>query len=383
MQGNTVRYIATGALIFVAGLCVPSAQADKKKDDHGHAPAAPAPAAAPATAPAPAAPATLNSTGGKSTPAAKGDATKGSKPAAKDDDKTSKNEKLTEKTDKAEKAEKSEKTPAKGEKAEKAEKSEEKPKAVEPETGYDADKALEMLKDGNQRWVDGAPTGPNTSPERMANVADTGQKPFVTVLTCADSRLPVERIFDRGVGDVFVVRVAGNVAGGSEVGTIEYGVGHLKTPLLVVMGHTKCGAVAAAATGAEVHGKIRELVDHINPAVERVKRNNPGADAKEVMTLSVRENVWQSVFDLYKTSPEIRSMAAEGKIKVIGAVYDISSGKVTWLGEHPWQSELLQALKAREATSANAHAPANATTAPATADAQPAHAAPATGGHGH
>ncbi len=222
----------------------------------------------------------------------------------------------------------------------------EKPEAAKtPEAeATDADSALNLLMEGNQRWIDGVPTAPNTSAERRANVADAGQKPMVTVLTCADSRLPVERIFDRGVGDVFVVRVAGNISGDSEVGTIEYGVGHLKTPLLVVMGHSKCGAVAAAVSNADVHGKIKQLVDHIQPAVERVKRNNPGASDKELGALAIKENVWQSVFDLLKSSAEVRQLIAEGKLKVVGSVCDISTGKVTWLGEHPWQTELLEAM---------------------------------------
>jgi len=211
-----------------------------------------------------------------------------------------------------------------------------------------AEDALQALKDGNQRWVSGQPINPNTEPSRRALLADKGQKPFVTVLTCADSRLPVERMFDRGVGEVFVVRVAGNTAGVSETGTIEYGLGHLNTPLLVVMGHTKCGAVAAAATGAQLHGSLGKLIASISPAVDRAKRNNPGLDGNDLAAIAVRENVWQTVFDLYK-SPEIRGLVGQGKVKVVGALCDVSSGRVDWLGEHPWQSELMDALAKRDA----------------------------------
>jgi carbonic anhydrase len=157
------------------------------------------------------------------------------------------------------------------------------------------------------------------------------------------------------VGDVFVIRVAGNVAGDSETGTIEYGVGHLKTPLLVVMGHTKCGAVAAAASGAQLHGKVGTLVSHINPAVDRVKQASPNADQTELAALSVKENVWQSIFDLYKNSDEIRAAARGGEIRVVGAVYDISTGKVEWLGEHPWQSQILDALEVKTASVGSDH----------------------------
>ncbi len=212
-----------------------------------------------------------------------------------------------------------------------------------------ADEALSWLEEGNARWVSAKTQSPNTSADRRAEVAG-GQHPFVTILTCADSRLPVERIFDRGVGDVFVVRVAGAVAGGSETGTIEYGVEHLKTPLLVVMGHTKCGAVAAAAANADVHGKVAELVSHIKPAVDRARKANPESDANALATVAVKENVWQSIFDLYKTSEGLRQSVSGGKLKVIGAVYDVASGKVEFMGEHPWQAALLNALSDDKAT---------------------------------
>ncbi|MCC6969941.1 MAG: carbonic anhydrase [Phycisphaerales bacterium] len=222
-----------------------------------------------------------------------------------------------------------------------------------------AEQALTFLTEGNARWVANTPLAPNTDSSRRADVTENGQKPFVTVLTCADSRLPVERLFDRGVGDVFVVRVAGNVAGDSETGTIEYGVGHLNTPLLVVMGHTKCGAVAAAASGAEVHGHIAQLVSQITPAVERAKRANPNLIGAELAAASVKENVWQTVFQLFKTSPEFLEAVQGGKVKVVGAVCDISTGKVEWMGEHPWQSELIAAFAPKSGNTA--HASKNAT----------------------
>lgn len=225
---------------------------------------------------------------------------------------------------------------------------------VSPNGTITAEQALTFLTEGNARWVANTPLAPNTDSSRRADAAENGQKPFVTVLTCADSRLPVERLFDRGVGDVFVVRVAGNVAGDSETGTIEYGVGHLNTPLLVVMGHTKCGAVAAAASGAEVHGHIAQLVSQITPAVERAKRANPNLIGAELAAASVKENVWQTVFQLFKTSPEFLEAVQGGKVKVVGAVCDISTGKVEWMGEHPWQSELIAAFAPKSGNTAHA-----------------------------
>ncbi|MBS0195351.1 MAG: carbonic anhydrase [Planctomycetes bacterium] len=231
--------------------------------------------------------------------------------------------------------------------------------APAPSEEIDADKALALLKEGNQRWVDGKATAPNTETARREALADKGQKPFVTIVTCSDSRVPVERTMDRGLGDLFVVRVAGNRAGTDETGTVEYGVEHLKTPLLVVMGHTKCGAVAAAVSHAQLHGKVAELVKGIEPAVERARRNNPGADEKALGALAVKENVWQTIFDLYKSSDTLREAVEHGEVKVVGAIYDISSGKVEWLGEHPWQAELLHAMapKADETAAAQPESP--------------------------
>lgn len=233
-----------------------------------------------------------------------------------------------------------------------------------------ADGILTFLRDGNTRWADGSPDSPHTEPAHREQLAERGQKPFASILTCADSRVPPERLFDCGVGDLFVVRVAGNIAGVSETGTLEYGLEHLKTPVLVVMGHTRCGAVAAAASDAKFPGSLGTLVSAIGPAVDRARRTNPDAAEPDLVAAAVRENVWQTIFDLLRRSETCRAMVADGSVKVVGAVYDISSGRVQWLGEHPWQAELLAAIEARssrtaetaeaEATPSNQHAPAHA-----------------------
>lgn len=236
------------------------------------------------------------------------------------------------------------------------ERAEMKPEAKTESRPTSADEALAVLTAGNERWSEGKPSRANVGAARRAELAEKGQKPFATVLTCADSRVPAELLFDQGVGEVFVVRVAGNVARAAEAGTIEYGVEHLGTPVLVVMGHTKCGAVAASASGAaaegKIHGAVKDLVGGIDPAVERARRLNPGATGDELARLSVNENVWQSVYDVLRGSPAVASMAREGKVKVVGAVYDIASGKVQWLGEHPWQAEILAALAPAGGTTA-------------------------------
>ena len=168
-----------------------------------------------------------------------------------------------------------------------------------------------------------------------------GQRPFATVLTCSDSRLPVERIFDQGIGDLFVIRVAGNVAGVSEIATAEYGVGHLNTRLMVVMGHKGCGAVAAAATGAEVHGALPHLLSHIKPAIEAVKQKEGQLEKEEFLVAAVAANVRSAMEELLRTSETIQEKVEKHELTLIGAVYDIETGKVEWLGPHPEQSGIL------------------------------------------
>lgn len=219
-----------------------------------------------------------------------------------------------------------------------------------------ADEALAALASGNERWVAGNSENPNIDSSRRLEQATNGQTPFAAVLTCADSRLPVERIFDRGVGEVFVARVAGNVVSPHQTGSIEYAAEHLNVPLLVVMGHTKCGAVKAAVSGGHLTPNIDSIVKSIKPAVDRarVQAENAGDDA--LLAASIRENVWGSVFELISTSPTVRTMVEQKKLKVVGAVCDVQTGKVTFLGEHPWQNQLVTAFKGAATTEKTAAA---------------------------
>ena len=208
------------------------------------------------------------------------------------------------------------------------------------------DASLMLLKEGNTRFSTGKPQHPNQDSDRRTEVAK-GQEPFATILACSDSRDPVELIFDRGVGDVFVIRVAGNIAGLSELATVEYGVGHLNTPMLIVMGHTKCGAVTAVAKGAELHGHLHALADKIKPAVEKAKAGT--TDSDELVPRAIQANVWQAIEDIIKQSSVVREKLAAGKVSILGAVYDLESGKVTWLGQHPAEDSLI-ALAAQAET---------------------------------
>lgn len=201
--------------------------------------------------------------------------------------------------------------------------------------------ALRMLQDGNARFVSGTIKHPNQNTKRRVDTAVKGQHPFAVVLSCADSRVPVEVLFDRGIGDIFVVRDAGNIATITDIGSIEYAVDHLETPLVVVLGHSKCGAVTAAVEGGEAPPNIKAIVDFIAPAVATAKNAAPDKSGEALVPAAITANVWQSMSDIYKDSPMMREKVKEGKIKLLGATYDIKTGKVNWMGPHPQQSQLV------------------------------------------
>ena len=248
------------------------------------------------------------------------------------------------------------------------------PSAVPPT----ADEVLTALKEGNARFVAGTPQHPHSGMDRVIETS-AGQTPMATVIGCSDSRVALERLFDRGIGDLFVVRVAGNVADTDEIGSAEYGTGHLHTPLMIILGHTKCGAVSAVASGAVVHGSIPSLVDNIIPAVERARQANPGVSDKDLVPFAVRENVLESIASTLTHSEEIRDLVTEGKLRVVGAVYDIDTGVVDWLGEHPAQSALLTPAATSVAHASGDHAAA----APSHAAAAPSHTAAASASSSH
>lgn len=209
------------------------------------------------------------------------------------------------------------------------------------DSGVKPDEAIQRLKDGNGRFAAGKSSHPNVTAARREETVKGGQHPFACVLACSDSRVPVERLFDQGFGDLFVIRVAGNVANVDEIGSIEYGADHLGAPIVLVLGHTHCGAVTAVATGAEAHGNIATLVENIRPAVASAQKKHPDVHGKDLVPTAIEANVWQSIDDLFKNSPVIRKRVQEGRVKVVGAVYDLATGQVKWLGEHPQTAQLM------------------------------------------
>ena len=181
---------------------------------------------------------------------------------------------------------------------------------------------LKELMAGNERYCAKAMTHPHQSAARRTELAKT-QHPFAVVLGCADSRVPPEIIFDQGLGDLFVVRVAGNAPSDEVIASIEYAVEHLGAKLIVVLGHQRCGAVAATLEGGAAPGHLDSLVKRIQPAVNKAKSR--GGD---VLDNAVRINVQESVALLKNSKPLLAGLAHEGKIRIIGARYDLDSGKV-------------------------------------------------------
>lgn len=192
------------------------------------------------------------------------------------------------------------------------------------------DNPLRMLEDGNSRFTKGSPTHPNGSLGRVAETA-AGQKPFAVVLTCSDSRVPPELVFYRGIGDLFVIRDAGNVTDPIVIGSIEYAVGHLHAPLVVVMGHSRCGAVEAAVSGYHGEGHVASIIAKIEPVASGVKSANPNLQGDGLVNAVVAANVRNSIDELLRSSKTVSQAVREGKLTVAGAVYDVSDGKVTWL----------------------------------------------------
>jgi carbonic anhydrase len=184
---------------------------------------------------------------------------------------------------------------------------------------------LERLRAGNGRYVAGKLQHPRQDPKRRAQLT-TGQQPFAAILGCSDSRTSPEVLFDQGLGDLFVVRVAGNVLNDEGLGSIEYAVEHLGTRLIVVLGHQHCGAVKAAqetvAAKAEAPGHIESLVAAIKPAVE--------ATSGEDLEAAVRMNVRLVARALRSSPPLIKAKAEAGEIAVVGAYYDMDTGEVAF-----------------------------------------------------
>src|SRR4051812_36941005 len=197
-------------------------------------------------------------------------------------------------------------------------------------TGPTADESLARLVAGNERFVRGKARRAAFRRESLADLAE-GQRPYATILGCSDSRVPPEWVFDAGLGELFVVRVAGNVLSPEVAGSLQYAGSHLHTPLFVVLGHEGCGAIAAALAtkhdGEKFRSRIQILVDSIVSDLSPPRpRQSRAARLADAIANNVRTTV-RKVLD----SPEGQARQVEGRMKIVGAVYDIESGRVRWL----------------------------------------------------
>jgi carbonic anhydrase len=188
------------------------------------------------------------------------------------------------------------------------------------------EQAMQLLQEGNRRHRAAKLAHPNQTRKRLREVA-RGQHPFAVILGCSDSRVPPEIIFDRGLGDLFVIRVAGNILDNPGLGSSEYALEEFGVPLVMVLGHQRCGAVAATIEvmdkGGKVHGQITSLVEAIRPAVVRA-RAQPG----NLLENAVRSNVALVVAQLQASSPMVADLVKQGKVKVVGARYNLETGEV-------------------------------------------------------
>jgi carbonic anhydrase len=190
--------------------------------------------------------------------------------------------------------------------------------------------ALQALKDGNQRFLSGNTLNQDWKAQIEATAG--GQAPYASVLSCLDSRVPPEILFDQGIGDIFVGRVAGNVESINMLGSFEFAKGVKGTKLLVVLGHTSCGAVGGACQNVKL-GSLTQLLSEIKPSVDIVQARHPEENVCEMPHVDEisKENVLRTVSDIREKSPIISELEAEGKLKVVGAMYDVATGEVTWL----------------------------------------------------
>ncbi|AKG20828.1 carbonic anhydrase [Calothrix sp. 336/3] len=194
-----------------------------------------------------------------------------------------------------------------------------KPEPVSP------DAALKKLAEGNKRFIEGKRLNPNQSKLRLQETS-VAQYPFAAVLGCADSRVPAELVFDQGLGDLFVVRVAGNVASQTAIGSLEFATAVLGAQLIIVLGHARCGAVSAAIKGDPLPGRIGVFVEEIKPAVERVRFKTGSIEENSIIA-----NVQYQVEKLSESSTILGGLMKAGKLKIVGGRYDLASGKVTML----------------------------------------------------
>jgi len=196
-----------------------------------------------------------------------------------------------------------------------------------------AEAALERLREGNRRFVSDEVSDETLASREHRAGAATPQNPFAIILACSDSRVPTELIFDRGIGDLFVIRVAGNIVAPSQIGSIEYAAKQFNTQLVVVLGHSDCGAIIAtlqelALKDSHRSPNLRAIVDRVRPALEPVLADDCDVDNEAVISACVRANIRASVEKLQHGSLILEQLIESGDLKIVGAEYSIETGNI-------------------------------------------------------
>ncbi len=209
-----------------------------------------------------------------------------------------------------------------------------KPLIFNRQTKVTANDAKKILEDGNNRFHDNRTLPKDTSKEKRKKLFDEGQKPFAVIVGCSDSRVSPELIFDLGLGDIFVIRSAGNLVDNIALGSIEFAIQELHVPLIVVLGHEGCGAVEATVKAVEgdsgVSSHLSAIVERICPCVEKCRAIEKKGNSS-LMNLTIRENIRATVTEILTRSPIISKSINDGRISVVGAKYNLESGKVEFL----------------------------------------------------
>ncbi|MFN4033196.1 MAG: carbonic anhydrase [Fimbriimonadales bacterium] len=187
------------------------------------------------------------------------------------------------------------------------------------------------LQYGNKLFANGKLALPPVDEMTRYQLQTEGQKPFAVVVSCADSRVPPELIFNQGLGDLFVVRTTGHVVSVESLASIEYAVGHLKTPLIVVLGHSHCAAVQATLSDKPLAGHLPQITAHIEPVVRRLRETHPHLKGDALLERVIREHVIHTIQVIRERSAIVRELHDEGKVQFAGGVYDLRTGVVEWL----------------------------------------------------
>ena len=201
-----------------------------------------------------------------------------------------------------------------------------------------ADEAIERLKLGNRQFVDNIQNEDTLSKYPRPAELVYEQEPFAIILGCSDARVPAEIVFNQGLGDLFVIRVAGNIVAPSQIGSIEFAAAKFGTPLVVVLGHTKCGAVTTTLEELQQPTEnqspnLRTIVDRVRPSVEKLLKTDLAGDRDALIHAGVRANVAKSVHRLRNGSDILEQLISDGQLKIVGAEYAVETGEVAFLDD--------------------------------------------------